>query len=221
MPRLQPVIAPVIVILQRFYKPRKHTGLFEKDDMTDLFERQRYQRDNRIAEADIERLQKLLRVSELTVGSIMIPRKRVVAVNEKESINPVLVNELHQTGHSYFPVYEGESQNIIGTLAIQAIADIHQHGVIRDNIDRHVAFLYHNDNIEQALHAFYTTNQHLFIVLNDSGKYIGILTINDALRQFVGTLKHHVFDAYEDREKVVARHTTTKTVSQKSTEVVE
>jgi len=211
---------PVVVELLRWWHPvgrylsrfvarhhvGEHTGLYEKEDLFDLLDRQRHQSDNRITDDELTRMRSVLQFGEYRVGDITIPRKEVRAVAVDEPISPVLVDELHHSGHVRFPVYDGKPSNVVGTLPLEVVADIKHKGVVRDYYDEHLAFVHENDSLEQALRAFYETRQHLFIVINNADHYVGIVTLSDVLHYLFGAIDHEQFGRFYDRKAVLQRH---------------
>jgi CBS domain containing-hemolysin-like protein len=182
-----------------------HTGLYEREDMEELIERQRLQSDNRISNEELERMNRLLQFGHYQVADIVVPREQVVAVDVNDTISPVRLDELHKSGHPRFPVYEGKESNIIGTLALDTITDTRHHGAVRDIFDTRSAYVHESDSLEQTLQAFFETRQHLFIVVNSADEYLGIITLSDILHCLVGALEHEHFGRYEDRKAVVER----------------
>lgn len=211
---------PTIVALLRWWHPigkylstyvdrhylGVHTGMYEREDVYDFIERQRHQSDNRIDDEDLERMRTVLQLGEYRVRDIVVPRAQVQAIGINESVSPVLVDDLHQSGHVRFPVYEGKPMHIVGTLSFAAVADIKRQGKVRDYVDEHVAYVHENDTLEQALRAFYETRQHLFIVVNNADEYVGIVTVSDILHHLFGAIEHAQFGRYDDRKAVVGRH---------------
>jgi len=211
---------PVVVGMVRWWHPvgrylsqfvakhhaDEHTGLYEKEDLFDLLDRQHHQSDSRITDDELTRMRSVLQLSESRVGDIIIPRKEVRAVAVDEPISPVLVDELHHSGHVRFPVYDSKPSHIVGTLPLEVVADIKHKGVVRDYYDEHLAYLHENDSLEQALRAFYETRQHLFIVINNADQYAGIITLSDILRYLFGAIEHQKFGRSYDRKAVLERH---------------
>jgi len=204
---------------KRIYQ--RHTRLFDAEDFETLLDRQRHQRDNRISEVEMERMRRVLLFGHRHIGDAMTPRVKVKAVRAADQLSPVLINELHQTGFARFPVYDDKLSNIVGTLAMERIADVNLHGSVDDSTDHRLAYLHQDDTLEQALQAFYETRQHLFIVLSAKGNYVGILTLTDILRELAGRPEGQAFGRFDDREAVTARHQAKKTVGENTTEVIE
>lgn len=200
---------------------QRHTRLFDAEDFETLLERQQHQRDNRLSDIEMERMRRVLAFGHQRVGDAMTPRAKVKSVPAADPLSPVLVNELHQTGHARFPVYDGKPSNIVGTLAMQQIADVKLHGTVNDASDHKLAYVHEDDTLEHALQAFYETRQHLFIVLGTKGSYTGVLTLTDILRELAGQRRDSDFRQYDDREAVMARHQAKKTVGENTTEVIE
>ena len=69
-----------------------------------------------------------------------------------------------------------------------------------------IYYLNEEDNLGQALHAFFMTNQPLFVVVNNAGEYVGVLTIAAVLTQMLGHVPGESFDRYADPEAVASRH---------------
>lgn len=199
---------PVGRYLSRFiakHHTNEHTGLYEREDLLDLLERQHNQSDNRIALDELDRMRTALQFGEYRVGDVVVPRKAVLAVALDEPISPVLVDELHQSGHVRFPVYDGKKSHIVGTLPLEVVADIKHKGAVRDYYDEHLAYVHENDSLEQALRAFYETRQHLFIVINSADEYVGVISLSDILHYLSGVAKPQQSGRFYDRKAVLER----------------
>ncbi len=187
---VHPVLQPIATWLGRQLLHRTHTGLYELTDMQEFLDRQRRQRDNRISSNDIDRLQHVLAADTQTVGELMTPRKAVIMVSAKEQISPVFVNELHQTGHALFPVYDGAKTTVTGVLALADIADIHQQGKVANKMNREFATIHQSATLQAAAVIFSGSHQPLCIVVDDHEKYAGILTVGDMLRYIFGSSEY-------------------------------
>ena len=186
-----------------------HTGLYDLDDLYDLLERQKVQQDNRIKPEDLEHMRHVLRFGTQVIRDVMVPRKQVLAVDAHDDLGPILLDELHNSGHACFPVYEGKPGNIVGVLEVADIADARYYGKVREYARHRLTFLKDNETLEHALLAFYETRQHLFIVLDKQDRYTGILTLTDVIHWLYGAIASP--EAAENTEKV----------SEKPSEVVE
>jgi magnesium and cobalt transporter len=139
------------------------------------------------------------------------------------------MSELHDSGFSRFPVYEGKKDNIIGTLFLKDLVNTKASAKVRDVMRRTVCYVHEDQTLQDALQAILKTHHHLLIVVNNFEDYVGILTIEDVLEQVIGKAIVDEFDQYEDIRAVAQRaalkehkeHKEAETTSEEATEVVE
>lgn len=183
-----------------------HTGLYEKDDLLHLLSAQSHQSDSRISQSSLDLLERALTFEDRLVRSCMTPRKQVRMADAREPITPVIIRDLHATGHSYFPVFEDNRDNIVGTLYLKDITHLQNSGKTSEVMSDDVFYVHEADTLAQALHAFLVTKHHLFIVVNKLGDYVGIITIEDLLVELLGHGSPDNFIGYDNASQVVARH---------------
>jgi CBS domain containing-hemolysin-like protein len=127
-------------------------------------------------------------------------------VSADEVVSPVVIRELHDSGHSRFPVFEGKSDRIAGTLYLRELITLKKSGPVRDVMERTVYYVHEEYPLEQVLHAFLKTKHHLFIVVDKFEEYVGIITIEDIIEQILGVKIVDEFDSYDDIRAVAANH---------------
>jgi CBS domain containing-hemolysin-like protein len=214
--------------LHHFYPVVIHSGLYEKDDLLQLIDQQKLQPDNRLLLEELELAEHALKFDTYKVRDIVVPRKLVKAVGRGDAVGPILLDELHATGHSRFPVYGKTPDDIVGTLHLMSIDEAKQGGHVRDFIDKGVAYLHESDTLADALHAVYTTKHQLFVITNSFEEYVGIVTLEDILHTLLGHTFDDEFEGYHSIAAVAARHSAKKTpkpeeekVSETELEVIE
>ncbi len=142
-----------------------------------------------ILTADEKRLIKsTLHFGDKTVEEVMTPRGVIDAVKKDQLIGPLLLDELHKTGHSRFPVMDGDIDHIIGVLYIRdllTLTDKRSHRA-ETAMERKVYCINQNQKLEKALSAFIKTRHHLFIVVNDYRETAGVVTIEDVIEALLG-----------------------------------
>ena len=183
-----------------------HTGIFEREDLVELLRRQSGQTDNRISEIELKAVSGALTFGEKLVGSIMTPRSEVEWVNKDAPVGPKLMDDLHTTGQTRFPVITGTGQansEIIGTLYLgDLLKNLEKSGKIGDIMKHDAHFINESDNLVQALDGFLKSGQHLLIVVNNFEEVIGVLTLEDVLSQILGQEITDEFDNYHDKHAV-------------------
>lgn len=183
----------------------KHTNLFQKEDLIELLEQQARQNDNRITKEEIDMAIHSLSFGDKLVRDIFIPLSQVKSVKLQDSLGPILMGELHQSGHSRFPVYDGKTNNIVGILYLHDLLDKKQAGQVKDIYQKQVVYVHEEQTLYQTFQAFLRTKRHLFVVVNRFEEVIGVITIEDVLEQVIGKPIMDEFDQYEDLRAVAAR----------------
>lgn len=208
--RLLEVLHPLLDKVTRFAREHRpitvHTGLYEHDDLLALLERQKAQPDSRISHEELELLIHALTFGQKAVYECMVPRREVRSVSADESISPVVIRELHDSGHSRFPVFQEKDDHFVGTLYLRDLVNLKASGKVKEVMERSVYYVHEEYPLEQVLHAFLKTKHHLFIVVNNFEEYVGIVTIEDILEQIIGYRIVDEFDAYDDIRAVAADH---------------
>lgn len=182
-----------------------HTGLFEREDLVRLLDTQKAQPDNRINPEDLAMAQSVLQFSTKLVRDGLTPRRVVQAAAADESIGPVLMDLLHKSGHSRFPVYSGTHENIVGVLYLRDLVQAKARGHVSDHMHKQVCYVHEDQPLGEALQAILKTHQQLFVVVNSFEEYVGIITIEDILEAVIGRQIVDEFDQYEDLRAVATR----------------
>jgi CBS domain containing-hemolysin-like protein len=203
---LHPVLNGFVSLLRRYRPLRVHTGLYDVDDLIQLFERQEVQADNRIDKATLEVTKHALSFGNKKVEDILTPRRVVKTVNVEETVGPVLMTELHASGFSRFPVYEGKQDNMVGVLYLRDLVNAKTGGQIRKIMHPQICFVHEDQSLAEALQAILKTHQHLYVVVNSFEEYVGIVTIEDILEEIVGKQIVDEFDQYDDMRAVAQIH---------------
>lgn len=202
---LHPLIDKLVRLVRRLKPLHIHTGLYDRRDFVDLLEQQLVQPDNRIEKAELDIALHALTFGDKKIGEHMIPRRVVKAVSVDDQLGPVLMDELHTSGHSRFPVYEAKPDNIVGTLYLRDLLHAKQGGAVRSRMASKVFYVHEDQSLQDALQAILKTHHQLFIVVNSFEEYVGIITIEDILEQILGQPIIDEFDQYGDLRAVAAR----------------
>lgn len=203
---LYPLIGRITNWFESRGKISVHTGLYEKEDLIQLIKNQKQQKDNRIPDGELAIAANALSFGDRTIGEIMTPQRMAKAVAATESVGPVLMDELHDSGHSRFPVYQDKQDNVVGILYLRDLLTADSGGRVRDLMDKKVYYVHEEQPLGHALTAFLKTKHHLFIVVNTFEEVSGIVTIEDILEQILGKPIVDEFDKYDDLREVAKLH---------------
>lgn len=213
---IAPLLLPIVDLLQplfgRVAEPgqRAHSKVYEKDDLLQLLKQQAKQVDNRLDEAQLKAAHSALTFPDKQVSDIMIPRKKIRWVEAKEPIGPMLMDELHSTGFSLFPVVKEGTKTanpeVIGALHLpDLLKNLEQPGSVRDIMQSGAHYINESHSLHQALDAFLKTKSQLLIVVNNFEETLGIITLDDVLHQALGHKINGDFSDYHDK-RAVAGH---------------
>ena len=203
------LLYPVLSRLERFVSKHLpitiHTGLYEKQDLINLLTQQKGQLDNRITKEELSIAKNALQFSDKFVKDIMTPKKVMKTVSATDSIGPILMEELHKSGHSRFPVYHKEKENFIGVLYMRDLTKARAGGLVKNFMIDQVYFVHDESNISEVLQAFIKTHRHLFLVVNSFEEVVGLITMEDVLEQILGKPILDEFDEYGDMRAVASK----------------
>lgn len=202
---LHPFLVKVHDFIAKHRKISVHTGLYDKDDLKELFAQQKVQSDNRVDEQTLEIVEHTLSFGDKKVSDILTPRRVVKSVSATDAIGPILMDDLHKSGHSRFPVYEGKQDSMVGILFLRDAVKSRAGGSIAKIMNSTVCYVHEDQPLTEALDAILKTHQQLFIVTNSFEEYVGIVTIEDIMEAIVGKQIVDEFDEYENLRAVAAK----------------
>ena len=138
------------------------------------------------------------------VSEVMTPKSMIDTVNHTEILGPLALDELHKTGHTRFPVIEGDIDHIVGILHIQdlLIATAKKTPTVAEAMDVKVFYIRQDQTLQHALNAFIRTHHHLFIVVNEYRETVGVVSLEDVMEALLGREIVDEFDAHDDLRKV-------------------
>ncbi len=202
-------VGPFLAELAKTIKTRAanvsvHTGLYEKEDLLELLDSQNTQLDNRITDDELGYARSALVFNDKTVRECMTPTRVVTFVKEDDSIGPLLLDELHKSGFSRFPVQSNSGHDIVGTLYLRALVDKGIKGKVAGVMSKRVYYVNEAQTLPHVLRAFLKTKHHLFVVVNEFEEVSGVITIEDVIEQLIGKKIVDEFDKYDDLREVAA-----------------
>jgi magnesium and cobalt transporter len=171
-------------------------------DRAELVEMLRAAARGGIIDADaLQMIQGVLRVADLHVRDIMVPRSQMVVL-ERDSGPERLLPAVIESGHSRFPVIGEDRDQIVGILLAK---DLLRHFAedakgsfdIRDVL-RPAAFVPESKRLNVLLKEFRASRNHMAIVVDEYGGVSGLVTIEDVIEEIVGEIADE-YDTEEDQ----------------------
>ncbi|MBC7512256.1 CBS domain-containing protein [Candidatus Saccharibacteria bacterium] len=159
---------------------------------------------------------------ERLVREIMTPKSVVETVKSTEILGPLVLDDLHKTGHSRFPVINEDIDHVVGILYVRDVITLdtskNHTSKVASAMSKRVYYIREDHTLDQALTAFLSTHHHMFIVINEFRETVGIVTLEDTLEALLGRRIVDEFDAHDDMRAVATRNASKKTAPNRSTE---
>ncbi|HEU5337732.1 MAG TPA: transporter associated domain-containing protein [Sulfuricaulis sp.] len=141
----------------------------------------------------LDMIEGVLQVSEMKVRDIMVPRSQMDVVS-KDSPPETYLPLVMESGHSRFPMVDGDKDRVIGILLAKDLlrylfldkkkrVSFNVHDMLRPAV-----FVPESKRLNVLLREFRTSRNHMAIVVNEYGGVAGLVTIEDVLEQIVGEI---------------------------------
>lgn len=142
------------------------------------------------------------------VKEIMTPRGVIDSIGKSALLGPLVLDDLHKTGHSRFPVVSGDIDHVVGVLHVQDLLslDIKRSLTAEKAMEPRVYYIHEDQSLQHALAAFLRTHHHLYIVVNEFRETVGLLSLEDVIEALLGRKIIDEFDAHDDLRVVAARN---------------
>lgn len=192
-------VAPHRSLLDRL----SHALLGEPSSREELVELLRDAGNRGLIDSDsLDMLEGVFQVSEMKVRDIMVPRSQMNVVDKDsppESYLPMII----ESGHSRFPMVDGDKDKVIGILLAKELLryfqlDKRKRGQFRlVDMLRPAVFVPESKRLNVLLREFKANRNHMAIVVDEYGGVAGLVTIEDVLEQIVGEIADE-YDIDED-----------------------
>lgn len=168
------------------------------DSADELIETLAEAEDNQIINTESRlMIEGVIRMADMTASDVMLAAPRMDLLNIEDPVDELL-HLVIDTGHSRFPVYEGERDNIIGILLAKDLLKLQRAPELNIRaLLRPAVFVPESKGLNDLLRQFRDNRNHLAIVIDEFGRTAGLITIEDVLEQIVGEIEDE-FDIADD-----------------------
>ena len=144
-------------------------------------------------------LEGALAVADMQVRDIMVPRSEMVCIRREDPLARLLP-QVVSSGHSRFPVVDGDRDDIVGILLAKDLLRVAAGGTaakfdMREYL-RPAVFVPESKRLNVLLREFRGKRNHMAIVVDEYGGVAGLVTIEDVIEQIVGDIDDE-FDVEE------------------------
>ena len=165
--------------------------------------------DQKIIDKEAESIaSKAIRLGDITVKEIMIPKVDMVTIQVKDDTNEI-IKRIIESGHSRYPVLGEERNEVAGILLAKDIlpklfkgtADFDINEMLRDS-----NVVPETKKADSLLEEFKQDRSHLAVVIDEYGEICGLITIEDILEELVGEIE----DEHDIEEQEIIEVSTNK-----------
>ncbi len=178
----------------------------EPQDIDDLLELLREAKERSLLDTDaLSMIEGVLQVSQMRVRDIMIPRVQMIVLPKEatlESILPLVI----ESGHSRYPVIDGDKSKVIGVLLTKdlLVKVFENKNLTVQEIMRSISIVPESKRLNVLLKESRTNGNHMAVVVDEYGQAAGLVTIEDVLEQIVGDIEDE-HDDHDDENYVFQR----------------
>lgn len=153
--------------------------------------------DGVIEEDEKEMIYNVFDLGDAEAKDVMVPRVNMIFADVESSYEELL-NIFRENKFTRLPVYEGTTDNVIGTINMKDLLlfDSTKEFHLRD-ILREAYFTHEHKGISELLVEMRQAALNIAIVLDEYGETAGLITLEDILEEIVGEIR----DEYDENEE--------------------
>ena len=151
-----------------------------------------------INETEKEMINSIFEFDDKLAYEVMTPRTNVYLINIDSPLSDY-IDELIEEKYSRVPVYEGDTDNIIGILYMKDFF-IEARKCGFDNVDirkilQKPYFIPETKNIDELFKELQSSKKHMAILIDEYGGFSGIVSIEDLIEEIMGEIE----DEYDEQ----------------------
>ncbi|MCC7078374.1 MAG: HlyC/CorC family transporter [Acidimicrobiia bacterium] len=156
-----------------------------------------------LEDAEYALLHRSIAFAEKAAADALVPRTAISALPRDATIDD-LIDLAFETGHSRFPVFAGDLDDVVGIVHVKDAYQVPDAGRARSELDLLMQPAYvipETLPLRALLVAMRTRRTQMAIVIDEYGGTAGLITLEDILEEIVGEIE----DEYDTAERVVVQ----------------
>jgi putative hemolysin len=167
-------------------------------------------------ETEKEMIDGIFEFDNTLAKEIMTPRTNVFTLDIEISVKEIIDKVLEEQ-YSRIPVYEEETDNIIGILFMKdlfiAVTKTKPEEICIRDLLRQAYFVPETKNIDILFRELQKSKNHMAILIDEYGGFSGIVTIEDLIEEVMGNIFDEYDEDYESSEYIQKMDNSTYMVS--------
>ena len=194
-----PVTFPIAWILDKALGEELPT-IYSKQELVKLIEEHEDLGDGVIDEDEEKILRGALTFSDKKVADVMTPRTVVEQFEISQRVDEGFIQKVKNSSFSRFPVYKDDKDNVVGIFLANSLLGLSgKEGKRLSDLElKKPEFIQETETLDNALQKFIETKKHLFIVKDEFGSVVGVLSLEDIIEEILETEIMDEKDKYKD-----------------------
>jgi CBS domain containing-hemolysin-like protein len=150
-----------------------------------------------LGEDERQMLHRIFEFGDLRVADVMIPKDRMVVVDEKSGHEAILTI-LTEEGHSRIPVYRDTPDRIVGVIYAQEMLHIWREGrlIVLADLIHPIYQVRPEKRVIDLLRDFQRLKIQIAVVTDPDGRALGLVTLEDLIEEIVGEVEEGGIDSF-------------------------
>lgn len=193
------VFYPILVLplkLTNSDEPSRNLVTISEDELISLVDAS--QRAGEIEKDEREMIHSVFRFDETVAREIMVPRVDALVLDVNTPLEQAADTAL-QSGYSRIPIYQDQSDNIIGILYTKDLIKAWRSGGAINSLQellREAYYIPEAKKVDELLDEMQAKRNHIAIVVDEYGGVAGLVTLEDIVEEIFGEIE----DEYDDEE---------------------
>jgi CBS domain containing-hemolysin-like protein len=183
------ILYPFVLFLEAasgWLSKGKKTGTVTREEMIVLAEMG--EDEGTIEEKESTIIENLMKLKDITVEEVLTPRSVIFALQKDETVRDVLERHEH-ISFSRIPVYNQDIDDIVGLVSrynlMKSKAE-DRFDVRMEELMDPIHAVSEKESVAKILDEFVKRRKHLFIVKDEFGQTLGLITLEDAIETLLG-----------------------------------
>jgi CBS domain containing-hemolysin-like protein len=190
-----PLSAPLarlsVAVARRVEEPQAHDPIVASAEVEYMVDE--VERSGAVGSDPAEIIRNVLEFEDIRATDVMVPRARIEGIEIGTPL-PVVRKLVAESGHSRYPIYAGQLDNIVGLLYAKDVFKLDPSVRIpetrlTDVVRGDVIFVAEQQKLVTLLKEMRQKRQHLAIVVDEFGGTAGLVTLEDVIEEIVGDIK--------------------------------
>lgn len=134
-----------------------------------------------------ELVEEIFDFDETEAKEVYVPVKQMVGLWENETVEE-LINKSIKTGHSRFPIYMGNKEEIVGMVHVKDALLKDKNMPVKE-IMREIIKISPKMKVDDVLRKMQRMKLHMAVIQSKEGKIIGLVTMEDLIEEIFGEIR--------------------------------